>query len=196
MNTPKADNTGGKQIEIQDRFVLIIRLNPTVTPERLDLATQDAEAVVLVVFASGALPDCLTPVIQRKISLGVPVFLLSNNPGDNHGILHPGRYAAGIGALEAGAIPLEKVNVNQAVDVEHAISQALDAGMKGAELAAHIQKQFAYGPDEEKPKAEWETPEGIAAQRERMRQTFRRQKMSPDEIEKELHRWEFEGFGS
>ncbi|MFH0820373.1 MAG: hypothetical protein V1908_01220 [Candidatus Peregrinibacteria bacterium] len=141
----------------------VISVGPGITAGLLEHCTAVAKAVILVTYASGTTPGCLNPVIRARVLAGVPVFLVANNPKNDNGIINSRRYATQVSALEAGAIPIEKVNVNRIEDVLSAIQDGLDAGQTGMELGETVRVKFAYGPGEKVPLAEWETPEGLAA---------------------------------
>lgn len=112
--TNDAREEGLKIIDIEDDNLErpIIMALPWLSPEEFDERTKDAKAITLVVFASGCSPDRLSEVIERKALSGVPVFLVSDNPADKAGIKKI-TYGAQMGALNAGAIPIQKVNVRE-----------------------------------------------------------------------------------
>lgn len=143
------------------------------TPEGLEHITRNTKAVILIAYATGTTPEILNPVIKKLTELGTPVFLLSNNPKDSHGILKI-VYAVQTESAQAGAIALQKVNINNLQEVLDAIQDELDRGKRGAELGEIIKQKFAYSEGEPLPKAEWETPEGIADLQFRTEQGLRR----------------------
>lgn len=120
------------EIEESDPRVPAFMCDPFLGADDFLARTQHAQAVLVVAFATGALPDRLVPAIQQRISEGIPVLVLSNNPGDSCGILGV-KYDAGSGAYNAGAVGLQKVNVNQHREVKTAILEALSRGLTGAE---------------------------------------------------------------
>lgn len=180
----KVDNEGARA------DISIIFCTPALTVEDLDIAAIDKDAVILIAYASGTTPDRLLPAIKNIIDSGKAVILISNNPGDSMGVVHM-QYAAGSGALAAGAVLLQKANINHLAEVEKSIIDAIRKGKKGRELAQYIKDQYSFQPGEEVPPAEWDTREGIEKQRELTRQTFRRIGMPDDKVEEELKRWEF-----
>ena len=131
--------------------------SPGLTEDQFLSWTDGAKAIIVVAYATGTMPDRLVPAIQRRIQEGIPVFVLSDNPGDQHGIVKI-MYAAGKGAYDAGAVPLEKVNVNQQAEVFVAITEALNRGLSGQALADAIRDRYAYHQGETKPIAEWDDP--------------------------------------
>lgn len=148
------------EVEDSDPRVPALMCDPFLTADYFLKKTEHAQAIVVVAFATGAMPDRLVPAIQQRLQQGIPVFVLSNNPGDSHGILRV-KYAAGSGAYEAGAIGLQKVNVNQHQEVKAAISEALERGLSGQELAREIEQRYAYQEGEELPLAEWDDPDSV-----------------------------------
>ena len=153
------DRKHEKQREYPDIGVVFI--TPVMIPERLEHVIHNTKAVILIAFATGTTPEILNPAIKKLTESGVPVFLLSNNPGDSHGILRT-RYGVQERSAQAGAIALQKVNINNLAEVLDAIQDELDKDKRGAELGETIRQKFAYREGEPLPKAEWETPEGIA----------------------------------
>jgi L-asparaginase/Glu-tRNA(Gln) amidotransferase subunit D len=136
------------RVERKTHNIRMVVCNPTIRPEGLDEATDGAEVLIFVAYATGALPDALVPVLKKRIEEGIPVVVLSNNPGDKHGITRI-KYAAGIGAYEAGALPLQTVNINDIGLVHKTISEALDRGIKGQALIDYLKELFFYKKGEE-----------------------------------------------
>ncbi|MBI4994063.1 hypothetical protein HZC21_00240 [Candidatus Peregrinibacteria bacterium] len=153
----------------------VIFISPITTPEGLEHMAHNMKAIILIAYATGTTPDILNPVIKKLTESGTPVFLLSNNPKNSHGILRT-VYAVQERSAQAGAIALQKVNINNLQEVLNAIQDELNKGKKGAELGEIIRLKFAYREDEPLPKAEWETPEGIADLQRRTEQMIRRQR--------------------
>ncbi len=116
--------------------------NPGLTAEFFDaIENAGSKALVIEGFASGTTPEVLNPHIARAVGRGVPVFILSNNPGEDHG---PQRikYAVHQEAVNAGATVLRDVNVNAAEEVANAIQDAIDAGQTGHELARTLVDRY------------------------------------------------------
>jgi len=151
---------GFRDIEDPEYEHPIIMCRPTLTSGIFALRTQYAKTVVLVNYATGTTPDVLTPIIERLVENEVPVFLVADCPSDKAGITTPRKYGAAIPAIEAGAIPIEKVNVRDVRLVNEAVKDWSDR-LSGRELGGYIGKMFAYQDGEKKPSAEWETPGGI-----------------------------------
>lgn len=145
------------EVEDSDPRVPAIECDPLLKADEFLARTEHAEAIIVVAFASGAMPDRLVPAIRQRIQEGIPVFVLSNNPGENHGPLRV-IYAAGSGAYEAGAVRLEKVNVNHHREVKAAIHEALAKGLRGQALAREIGQLYTYQDGETLPVAEWDRP--------------------------------------
>ena len=158
-----------------DPRVSALMCTPLLTNEQFLRLTADVEAIVLVAYASGAMPDRLVPAIQQRIQEGTPIFVLSDNPGDQDGIVRI-RYAAGKGAYDAGAVPLEKVNVNQQQEVVAAIVAALNKGLRGPALAEEIKRLYAYSKDETRPAAQLDDSAYLASFRERTDRILRLRK--------------------
>jgi len=141
----------------------VIMCRPTLTANIFALRTQYARAVVLVNYATGTTPEWLAPVIKKLTENGVPVFLVADCPGDQAGITKIG-YEACTPALDAGAKPIEKVNVRDVGLVKQAVRDSAET-MSGQELADYIYRMFAYQEGEERPKPRWESPDYIATYR-------------------------------
>jgi|GEM_PF-3317859 len=164
--------------------------SPMLTPEQFELATGDADAVVFVVYATGTSPDRLNPAIQKKTESGTPVFLVSNNPGDNHGIIKLA-YETQVNSQAAGAFHIAKVNVNQLAEINEVIQKEFAKGLRGNELGVAVTDYFSYKEGDQIPKPDWENPTAIAQQREIYRKTLVRVGFSPEQIEETLKKWEF-----
>lgn len=170
--------------------VFVVTATATITPEQFDMFFEKQDAVVFVVFATGTSPERLNDVIRKRTKEGIPIFLVSNNPGDNHGIMKI-TYDVQAESLKAGATPLEKVNVNNLQEIIFEIKKQFSAGKKGTELAQAIQKTFSYKEGDKKPIPAWENPVEIKKQREMMVNTFRRMGLSEELIESELSKMGF-----
>jgi hypothetical protein len=145
------------EVELSTPDIAVFQCDPFLKPEEILEYSKDAKAIVLVTFASGAMPDRLAPAIEQRLREGVAVVLLSDNAGDGHGILKM-VYAAGERIYEAGAVPLEKVNIMNHTEVKAAIQVAIDEGLSGRALAQKIGEMYSYKPGEEKPVAQWDQP--------------------------------------
>lgn len=160
------------EIEDSDPKVPTLMCDPFIKADDFLARTERAEAIIVVAFATGAMPDRLVPAIQQRIQQGIPVFVLSDNPGNNHGILRV-IYDAGSGAYKAGAIGLQKINVNQYRELKAIILEALGKGLKGKDLEREIEQRYAYQQGEKKPLAQWEDPNYVDPPRKTMRQILR-----------------------
>ena len=177
-------------IESDDPVIPVTMALPWRGSEDVAKKIQDTtEALIFVTHASGAHGDRFTPALSEIISSGIPVFLVSDNPGDDHGILRV-QYAAGARSFQAGAIAIEKINVRDIALLKQEIYEALALGKRRNELAQHIQELFSYGENEEPPKPEWELPEGIAAVRAGTERVLRRAGMDEEEIAAYLAQWD------
>lgn len=165
-----------------------IFINPGMTPNQLEEFTANSNAVVLIVYATGASPESLNEVIKNRTDEGIPVFLVSNNPGDNHGILKI-TYGTQEKSKNSGAFALEKVNVNNLEVINAVIEQKYKEGKRGAELGRAVQEEFLYKDNESRPIPSWEDPIQIAEQERIYRQTLKRQGSKPEEIEKIIKEW-------
>jgi L-asparaginase/Glu-tRNA(Gln) amidotransferase subunit D len=125
----------------------VVDSTPFLTPQYFDLMTKGVDAVIILAFASGTVPNALDETIKEKIDSNVPVFLVSKNPGDRHGIRNPKKYKSLIKTLKAGAIALQTVNINDVVQVGQAIQKAFATGKRGAELGKVIKDQFSLPID-------------------------------------------------
>lgn len=144
----------------------IIQCDPIITPEVFNIQTAGSDAIVVVGFATGQVPERLLTVIKARVDEGIPVFLLKDNFGRDHGVLDPLR-EIGRPLVETGIIPLEHINVNGLVELIAAIQEEAGAGKTGAELGEAIQQRYTYGSNEAKPIPEWEIPGRLEAMRKR-----------------------------
>ena len=119
----------------------VIRAEPSLTPRLFEQMTNGAESIVIIAFAAGTIPDRLAPVIKSKVDSAIPVFLISNNPGDDHGIERL-KYRVQVNIAETGAIALKGVNINDIESVMKAIQEETRNGKKGAELGEVIGRRF------------------------------------------------------
>ena len=109
--------------------------NLAITAEFFDAMEQaDSKALIIEGYAAGTTPVALNPFITSTVQRGVPVFILSNNPAEDHG---PQRikYATHQEAVDAGATILRGVNINGMEEVANAIQDAIDEGKTGQDLA-------------------------------------------------------------
>lgn len=158
------------EIRNSDSRVVPLMCEPGLNEDHFLRLTDGAKAIIFVTYASGAMPDRLVPAIQQRIQEGIPVFVLSDNRGDQHGILKI-KYTAGKGAYDAGAVPLENVNVNHQAEVFAAITEALNKGLSGQALAEEIRQRYAFHEGETKPVAEWDRPGYIPPHQRRTAET-------------------------
>ena len=166
----------------------IYTATPASTPEQLLLATRSASVVIIITYASGTLPERLNPAIETMTKSGKPVFLLSNNKRDNHGIVRIA-YVPQVSAAQSGAIALEKVNINNIEEVLAAIQEESQKGKSGQPLGEAIKQRFAYQKGEGRPKAEWETKEGQIEQKQITREALSRGNANPKEVDEVLKIW-------
>lgn len=164
--------------------------SPMLTPEQFDLATGDADAIIFEVYATGTSPETLNEIIRKKTDSGTPVFLVSNNPGDSHGILKV-TYGTQASSEAAGAFRIAKANVNQLAEINDVIQKEFNKGLRGNALGAAVVDFFSYKEGDAIPKPDWEKPEAIAQQKELYKKTLIRMGASPEEIAKTLQEWEF-----
>ena len=135
--------------------VPVTRCTPALTKDRFLVMSEEAEAVVVITFATGTVPDRIVPAIQKRIDEGVAVVALSDNLGDSRGILRV-TYEAGSGVYESGMVGLQKANVHHVQEVLEALSTGIKEGLRGTDLANAMEERYAYKEGEEKPRAEWE----------------------------------------
>ena len=167
----------------------VLRCTPSLTPEQLSNHTEGMDVVVLIAFATGTTPDRLAPIIKKRIEEGVPVILLTDNPADPAG---PSRlaYSAGQSALEAGAILLQKANVNHTEEVIKTVQEAFREGLCGTELSEHIQEIYSYQEGEKAPSSDWSRRETIEWQRQHTRNALKRMGLSGEQLEEAMKEWE------
>ncbi len=143
-----------------DPRVAAVMATPFLKPDEFDQLTTGKQVILFCGFATGTIPDRLVPIFERRISEGTVCIVVSDNAGNDHGILKIA-YAAGEGAYEAGALPLEKVNINAHSQIKAVITQALNEGLSGSRLLQRMRDLYSYKEDEQKPLAEWDKPEGV-----------------------------------
>lgn len=136
------------------RLVAVMAI-PYLTVEEFAARTATAQVILLCTFASGAMPNRLAPVIKERIAAGVPVIVISDNAGDNCGILKI-IYEAGKEAYDAGAFPLQKVNIMQHEEIKTALIKALDEGKRGQELVECMRELYSFKEGEQMHIAEWD----------------------------------------
>jgi hypothetical protein len=169
--------------------IIPIEVAPGMSPQILEKITAGSDAVVLIVYATGTSPESLNGVIKQRTEKGIPVFLVSKNPGDAHGILKI-TYGPQQESKEAGAIALEKVNVNNLYDViMPAIQDEFAKGKRGAGLGEAIREKFSYKDDESKPVPSWQDPVKFAQEELLYRQTLKRTGVKEEEIEEIIKKW-------
>ena len=164
----------------------VVICHPGKTPEMLEHETAHCDAIILITFATGTIPDKLVPSIHERMAEGVAFIGLSDNPHRNYG---PKRltYAAG---LSSGVPVLQKVNVNGLEEVHKQILDAYAQGLRGKDLEAHIKDTYAYKEHEAPPPDDWEIAEQVAIQRSITRQTFEKIGMKDEELERAMRKWE------
>ncbi len=109
-------NINPENHEVPRASIGFVKATPTLSIEQMELATTGTDAIVFEVFATGTAPERLIPFVKSKVDSGTPVFLLSDNRGDNHGILKI-IYEPQFNYAKAGAVALEKVNINKIDEV-------------------------------------------------------------------------------
>ena len=152
-------------------------------------STEGAEAIIFVVSASGTVGERFGSGVTQRVKGGVPVFLVSTNIANAHGILKANTYDASTSVLEGGAIPIEKYNAKDVRLLFEIISKYLDQGLKGRELGEAVRNETSYKEGDMKPEPVWETPEGAVELAKSTEQTLRRQGMSEEEIARFMSNW-------
>lgn len=137
-----------------------INLFPGMRPDILEVAAQHHHALVLFGNALGGIAGDLIPTIKKIISNGTPIFVLTNNASAGHGVVRIVDQPQ-VNAIAVGVTYLEKANITHQQEVFAAIETAVAEGLRGPNLALHIQNQFKYA-DGEKPVTDMGTDEGLA----------------------------------
>lgn len=128
-------------------YVAVIDVNPALAEEKEARFTFDAhlkmdpKAFILLAYATGGTPETFNPHIRELTEKGIPVFLLSNNPGLETGIQKLA-YEPQLKAVEAGATPLRDVNINRMLEVVNTIQQQIKEGLTGDKLKAAIVAKY------------------------------------------------------
>lgn len=125
-------------------------VHPGTQAQDIELLGQYGHCIVLITNALGSLPWRLQETVRTLTAAGTPVFILPDNPGTHNGVVFI-TDALQRETQATGVIFLEKGNIKTEQAVYTAITAAVDAGLRGAELGETIRKQFAYGPNEQKP---------------------------------------------
>lgn len=144
----------------------IIECDPIITPELFAIQTANSDAIVVIGFATGQVPERLRTIVKQRVDEGVPVFLLKNNPGRDNGVIDPLK-EIGRPLVETGIIPLEHINVNRLEELMTVIQAELAKGKSGQELGQVVREKYIYGPDEQKPIPEWKIPGRLQRMRSR-----------------------------
>ncbi len=190
MDEGRREQPQDKEVE-KNYKIPIIKVTPNLKGKTFLSATEGSDAVMLVVSASGAVGKRFGESVQERIDTGIPVFLVSDNKADNHGILNPRKYGSTESVLDAGAMAVEKYNVNDFSLIMKTVEDLLDSGLRGKELSKAVSNKFSYQEGEEKPKEDWNTEEGVAEMRALTRQTLKRTGMSGQELDDYMKKWEF-----
>jgi L-asparaginase/Glu-tRNA(Gln) amidotransferase subunit D len=114
------------------------------------VAESGAAALILIGYATGTTPTVLNPAIKRTVEKDVPVFILSDNKGENRG---PQRlvYETQVKAVSAGATPLRDVNVNHIAEVIARIKEGAQLGKGGQELTEWLVEEYGTPSVESSP---------------------------------------------
>ncbi len=96
-----------------------------------------AKAILLIGYATGTTPGAINPLVKDTVESGIPIFVLSNNKGDDKG---PQRitYGSQQDAVDAGITPLRDVNINHIEEVMATIDGMIADDVAGAELAQAV----------------------------------------------------------
>jgi L-asparaginase/Glu-tRNA(Gln) amidotransferase subunit D len=82
--------------KIPEAKISVMAVNPGLTAENLDAVTKGVDAVLLIAYATGAVPEILNKVIKKRTDEKIPVFIVSSNYGAPHGILDTRKYESKI----------------------------------------------------------------------------------------------------
>lgn len=116
--------------------------------ESMFKAVEDSSSRVLILrgFGTGTVPRAANPHISRLVhERDIPVFVLSDNPGDDFGVRRL-KYEAHEGLVAAGAIPLRDVNINDVERVMATIQGSIDHGADSSEIVRTVVGEFGV-PD-------------------------------------------------
>lgn len=139
--------------------VVGVNLFPGMNTKILDAVAQKSDALVLFTNAGGGIANSLLPELKRIIDEGKPVLVLTDNVGSKHGVVELNDQPQ-VDAEAIGVTYLEKINIENNQELYLAISDALDKGLRGRDLAQYIQEKFKF-PKGEKPKGRLGTEEGL-----------------------------------
>lgn len=149
VDKQSVEGANPKSIEVKDPNVVVANCFPGVNPSHLEIVGMGSDAVVLISFATGSTPRIIAPAIKKLVDSGCPVFLLSDNRGDDHGILNDSKYEAQIPARDAGAISLQSVNIKHLNEVLAFINGQVRKGAKGEVLAQIVKTHYALKPGDD-----------------------------------------------
>ena len=190
MNPEKSPVESGQ--EIKSTFhIRLITITPFLTPEMARSAAKSADVIILETYPSGATPSDLRDFVEENVRAGTPVFLVSTNIGDEHGILNPNRYETTSKVLQAGAVPIEKINAKDVGALQSFIQKCLAEGIRGAALSEKVKNEFSFKEGEAKPVPEWDTPEGIESLRQSTKWALARSGLKGEQLEEAMRKWEF-----
>ena len=183
-------------IEVHDSEFPVIQCTPFLTAHELGERVRDAKAFIMIVFASGASPERLTPIIKAKVEAGCAVIFLSDNMGEENAP-YRNKYEAGQASQEAGAVLLQKANVRHTHEVRAFAKGLLEQGITGKELAEVVRNQYAWQEGETPtirpvPGARPEVREGdprIEAANEEFRERLQGVQLSPEAIGFAMWTW-------
>jgi len=118
------------------------------------------------------------------------IYALKKNDDNSMPVVKETTYVPQKESKDAGAIALEKVNVNHIYDVIiPAIQDEFTKGKRGAELGEAIREKFSYKNDEPRPIPFWQDPVKFAEEELLYRQTLKRGNASDEEIEEIIKKW-------
>ena len=191
-NTPESSP---EHKERPEHNIAILEITPALNQKILE-SVQDSspDALILITHASGAIPAWIAEPVKKLVENGIPTFIVSNNPADSHGILKEDLYATSVPVLEAGAVTIQKTNINGLNEIKSYISEKIDEGLRGVDLSQDVKHHFSYKPGEEVPTPDWNQPADhpeVAKQRELTRQSLKRAGFTGDKLEEEMRKWEF-----
>jgi L-asparaginase/Glu-tRNA(Gln) amidotransferase subunit D len=131
-----------EQKEMPKVNCVIVKGEPSLTPELFNAMTLGADSVVVITYAAGGVPEKVVPNIKSKVESGTPVFLLSDNERDPQGIVRQDKYAIHQSLAQSGATAIQGINSKNLEQLMLAIQEQSFYGKKPQELAEAISQQF------------------------------------------------------
>lgn len=155
-------------LHVDKKPVVGVHIFPGLRPDMLESCAEAHHALILFGNALGGIARDLIPTFKKIIENGTAVFMLTDNAGARHGVVRIVDQPQ-VEAIKAGVTYLETVNITHQQEVFRVIDAAIAKGLRGSDLARHVQEQFKY-PEGAKPVSDLGTEQGLAAYHDRVQE--------------------------